>query len=481
MVVDIDGHSLGLADIIDVARNRVEVRLTPDALRRMDGARESVTATARIRSVYGFSTGVGANRSVTLDTGINHGLNLLRSHATDAGSEMNEATVRAMLVIRLSQLAAAGSGLNPDVAIALSEMLNLNVLPVVREFGGIGTADLPALAATALTLLGERAAQDGSIYGNGPSTWATEDALPFISSNALTIARAVLSLDELKRTSEQALLTSALSFVALSGNPESFNPAVAECLYSDADANGYKRLFDLVQSTRSPARIQDPFALRTLAQLIGNVDEEFKATEKLLRKLVVARNENPLVFGSAESGTNDIAHHGLFLMVGLSKRLDTLRQAIAVAAASSLRRISLMCDPEYTGLHRFLAADAAGQSGVMIIEYVAASALSRLRSLSVPVGQQTVVLSLGVEDDASFASESASLLAGCAEPLRVLAACELLCAVRALRQLGIPVADFLSAEVREFLGRAFALPSCMDDRDMSDDLIQAQGLLSEHG
>ena len=104
-----------------------------------------------------------------------------------------------------------------------------------------------------------------------------------------------------------------------------------------------------MRNAGTPARLQDPFALRTLAQLHGNVSEELKATEERLAKLVVARNENPLVFGSAESGTNDIAHHGLFLMLGLTKRLDALRQIVATAAATTLRRISLMYDPR---IHR---------------------------------------------------------------------------------------------------------------------------------
>ena len=205
--------------------------------------------------------------------------------------------------------------------------------------------------------------------------------------------------------------------------------------------------------------------------------EELKATEERLAKLVVARNENPLVFGTAESGTNDIAHHGLFLMLGFDQAPGRLAPGVATAAATTLRRISLMCDPEYTGLHRFLAQDGSGQSGVMVIEYVAAAALSRMRSHAQPVGQQSVVLSLGVEDDASFASESAALLTGGVEALRVLTACELLCAVRILRQMGLDGKQFQNLETREFLERALSLPSDMHDRDLRADLDVAQRLV----
>ncbi|PQZ93074.1 histidine ammonia-lyase HutH [Arthrobacter sp. MYb227] len=476
-MIDIDGLHLSLEDIISVARQRTEVQLTLGAIERITQAHKSVAATARSRPVYGFSTGVGANRSVHLSSGSNHGLNLLRSHAADAGQLLDAPTVRAMLVIRLSQLAAAGSGINPQIPLALATMLNANALPELREFGGIGTSDLPALAGTALTLLGERPTLDGSIYSQGLKDWATEDALPFISSNALTIARSVLAYYDLKVINEQSVLTSALSFVALSGNPEPFSPAVAACLDSGAIAEGYRRIFDLVRNAGTPVRLQDPFALRTMAQLTGNVAEELAATEERLTRLVVSRHENPLVIGTVAEGNNDIAHHGLFLMLGLAKRLDTVRQILATNAATCLRRISFLCDPEYTGLHRFLAQDGFGQSGVMVIEYVAAAALSRLRSHAQPVSQQSVVLSLGVEDDASFASEAAALLVGSVDALRVMTACEMLCSVRALRQLGVDGEHFLSLETREFFSRALDLPEAMEDRDLRLDLEVAQRIL----
>src|SRR5206468_3578178 len=133
--------------------------LAPSAVERMAESQRSARATALDRPVYGRSTGVGANRSVTLDgtdEGNIYGLNLLRSHAVDAGRTLEREAVRAMLVIRLSQLAAGSSGIAPNVADELLAMLNADALPEVREFGGIGTADLPALAGTALTLLGER-------------------------------------------------------------------------------------------------------------------------------------------------------------------------------------------------------------------------------------------------------------------------------------------------------------------------------------
>lgn len=157
-MIVIDGQRLDFRDIVSVADGE-QVVLSPEALARMEESRRSAEATALQRPVYGRSTGVGANRTVSLaeaDGGDSHGLKLLRSHAVDAGKPLERRTVRAMLVVRLSQLAAGASGINPAIAEALAELINSDVVPEVREFGGIGTADLQALSGTALTMLGER-------------------------------------------------------------------------------------------------------------------------------------------------------------------------------------------------------------------------------------------------------------------------------------------------------------------------------------
>ncbi|MHA7302757.1 aromatic amino acid lyase [Pseudarthrobacter sp. MDT1-22] len=237
----------------------------------------------------------------------------------------------------------------------------------MREFGGIGTADLAALAGTALTLLGERPTMGGGIIPEALDGWATEDALPFISSSALTVAQAVLGHQKLAVLMDNLTLVSALSFTAMSGNPEAFSPEVARAM----------------------------------------------------------------VFGSETDGTNGVAHHGLFQMTTLARRIDALHVALGTACATNLRRIDLLCDPAFTGLNRFLAADDSGQSGVMMLEYVAAAAAGLVHANAQPASLQTVVLSLDAEEDASFASLAASRLDSTVQALATMTAVELVCSARA--------------------------------------------------
>lgn len=474
-MIDIDGTNLSLTDIAAVASG-AEVRLTSGAQSRMEASRQAARETARRRPVYGRSTGVGANRSIVLPqngTGGQsspHGLNLLRSHAADSGATLGREVVRGMLVVRLSQLAAGASGIDPAIAEALVHMLNDDTLPEVREFGGIGTADLPALAGTALTLLGERRPLGGKQLRARLSGWDTADALPFISSNALTIARAALSHHVLERLLHNATTISAMSFTALSGNPEAFSPAVAAAADTEAVSEAADTLRSLVEGHGTPARIQDPYCLRTLPQVLGSQSEELSSLGKLLARLVVSGHENPMVHRSHTDGTSDVSHHGLFQMTNLARRLDALQLAVGSACATTLRRIGLLSDPAHTGLNRFLAADDAGQSGVMILEYVAAAAAGRIRANSYPSSLQTVVLSLGAEEDASFASEAAARLESTVQALPTVLAIELICAVRALRLQGHNAEGFKSLRLRRMMAAGSELDNETGDRDLRDDL-----------
>lgn len=474
-MIVIDGLTLDLADVAAVADGE-DVTLAPEAMVRMDESRKSAEATALQRPVYGRSTGVGANRAVSLmeaDGGDTHGLKLLRSHAVDAGKPLARRTVRAMLVVRLSQLAAGGSGINPVIAEALVELINSDVVPEIREFGGIGTADLQALAGTALTMLGERPPLGRGEVPVRLKGWATADALPFISSSALTIAQGVLAQQKLSTLLDNAASVAALSFIAMSGNSEALSPAVAAAADTSAVADAAHTLHSMVQGSGQPARIQDPYCLRTLPQVFGSQTEELNALGALLSRLVTAGHENPLVHGSPSDGSNDVAHHGLFQMTNLARRVDALQLAIGAACATHLRRIDLLCDPKYTGLHPFLAEDGSGQSGLMMLEYVAAAAVGRIRANAQPVSLQTVVLSLGAEEDASFASVATARLESTADALATVAASELVCASRALRLQGRRPEEFASGRLRAMMRAGFTLPSEVEDRDLRGDLEQA--------
>ena len=130
-----------------------------------------------------------------------------------------------MLVTRLNQIGAGGSGVDPAVLEVLADALNRGFTPPVPLYGAIGTGDLTALASTGLCLIGERAWRTGT----GPPPrfqLRPAEALGFMSSNAATIGEAALACHDLRGLTSAAVVIAALSLLAVRGSLEPYSPAV---------------------------------------------------------------------------------------------------------------------------------------------------------------------------------------------------------------------------------------------------------------
>src|SRR3954468_8345361 len=97
---------MSTAEIVAAARREDVVQLTDDVLPRVLASAALAERITTERPVYGRSTGVGANRNELFAPAPGQARALLRSHATSAGPLRSAERVRAMLVVRLNQLAA---------------------------------------------------------------------------------------------------------------------------------------------------------------------------------------------------------------------------------------------------------------------------------------------------------------------------------------------------------------------------------------
>ena len=468
------GGSAGLADIVAVADGG-RARVPDTAIEAVGRAHALTRRLSAEVPTYGRTTGVGANKSAAVVDDAAHGLRLLRSHAVDAGAELPERAVRAMLAVRLNQLCAAGSGVDPAVLGALEGMLNRNALPTVRAHASIGTGDLGALAGTALTLMGERPAT-GPLQPMEP--WGSDNALPFISSNALTIGRTCLVVDTLGRLDRAAAAVYALSFRGLDGNPSVLSPAAVRAVAApgvDVVAERARRLLEFPAGSTGrpaepPARIQDAFGLRAFPISQGAFTHALGTLSEQAGRVLGVAQENPLF----DLAGGAVVHHGAFHQAALGLALDGCNLALAQTGPLVMSRIGMINEPALTGLGPFLATGQEGASGLMMVEYVAASALGELRAAAQPASLGTVSLSRGTEEDASFASQAVAQTERAVDAYRTLLACELVGAVRLLRQRGVVPPAGPLADAYELTA---ALPAEDADRDLRDDLEIAQKLL----
>jgi histidine ammonia-lyase len=347
-------------------------------------------------------------------------------------------------------------------------MLDADALPRVREFGSIGTGDLSALATTALALSGEAPTSNPLPF---VVTLGVDDALPFLSSNAATIGDAVLALVKLRRCAQATIVSAALTFAAVDGNAEAIAEAVERVTPFAGARWVAQQMRALVNPPAAPARIQDSFGLRALPQVHGSLIDALARLDGVITAMANAPSENPVALPGI-----GLAHHGGFHAAYLVQALDAAMAALAQSAQLTLARISVLNEPAFTTLPAFLGDGTPGASGVMVIEYVAASALGTLRGLAMPAGLQSVTLSRGVEEDASFASLAAVNALNAAPTYRTLVGCELVAAVRAVRMRRDQADREHGPALDRVLDLCGALDSALVDRDLSVD-IEVAGTL----
>jgi histidine ammonia-lyase len=459
----------------------IEVELTAAARERIAHSRAVAEAAAERHGVYGRTTGVGANRRVTVQEADRraHSVRLLRSHSGGVGDPLPEELVRATILIRLAQIAAGGGGHRAEIADALVAVLRGRPLPVLRDLGGIGTGDLTFLAQLGLALAGEGewaeqsgvlgAAGDRDERAGAPPRVVIEagDALPLMSSNAATQAAASLAWADARELLDAGLGIAALTFHALDGNREAFAAEVAAARPLPGLTAVSERLRVLTQDAAEPVRLQDPFGLRCLPPVAGALHDALAALHEILAVEINAAAENPLIADGA------VLHHGGFHAAQSALALDTLRLALVPFASMAAARLSHLMEPGLTGLTPFLSVDAPGSSGVLIAEYLAADALARLRAEAAPVVLGTVAISRGLEEHASFAWQAAGQARRALPHLRTVLTLEWVAAERALRMKGAPV-DGVLGPIRSL---ASGFDAQLDDRPIGPDAALAQAAL----
>jgi histidine ammonia-lyase len=471
--VVLDGAALDVGGVVGLAGGTAVPVVPAPAMERARRSWHTAQRLAAAGRLYGRGTGVGAHRSVPVDAEeeSGHGLRLLRSHAGGAGALLPAREIRAMLAVRANQLLAGGSGIQPAFITALTDALRLGVRPAVNEYGGVGTGDLTALAQTGLTLIGERLWLGDPQSGlPAPVALSPGDALALLSSNALALGQSALACHDLTVLLNATHAVAGLSLAAVSGSLEAYAASVHAVRPYPGAARAAMEVRRLLGAPDRPppaaGRIQDPYGFRAFPQVHGPALEAADALRRIVEVEVNCPSENPLI---GEDGTAH--HHGGFFAAPLGLALDGACLALLGTAQLSAARLTALGRADLTGLPAYLASGPTGSSGTMILEYTANSALAELRSCAAPASAGHTVLSQGLEEAASFASQAARQSLRAVDAYRTVLACELVVAVRALRLHPAPPA------VPAFTVAAAALPETTEDRPLTGDVTAAAELL----
>ncbi len=441
-------EGLTLEQLAAIARHGAGVKLSDDSEKRIISTRKLVEQWVKEeKTIYGVTTGFGALSDVAISKKDTRQLqqNILMSHAAGVGDPLEAETVRAVMALRVKDLARGHSGIRLETVKFLIELLNRNVCPVVPEKGSVGASgDLSPLAHLGLPLIGlgevfyegRRMRSDAALEKCGlkPVQLEAAEGLALVNGTQVMTAIGALAVYDAIHLTKLTDIAAAMSLEVLMGSRTEFNSRIHQVRPhpgQTAAADNMEKITlnsEIITSHKDCSRIQDAYTLRCSPQVHGASRDAVFYSRQVLETEMNSSTNNPLIFSESQDFLLGGNFHGQ--PVGLA--LDFLCMAVSELANISERRIERLVNPMLSGLPAFLVKDGGLNSGFMIAQYTAAALVSENKVLSHPASVDSIPTSANKEDHVSMGTISARKCRDIVKNTEDVIAIELLCAAQAL-------------------------------------------------
>ncbi|HWM91069.1 MAG TPA: histidine ammonia-lyase [Thermoanaerobaculia bacterium] len=435
---------------------------------------------------YGVTTGFGEFKNIPVAPDHLEELqrNLLLSHSVGVGENADpddmvnyfEAeVVRAIIAIRLNAFLKGHSGVRPELVRALESLLNRGIVPLVPLRGSVGSSgDLCPLSHLFSVLIGEgryyvvREPEDlrGSIHrdlregrslaedlGEPLLTLGVKESLALINGTTVSTALLALAVHDAERAADVADAAVALSLEAVCGSVRALDARVHEARGQAGQIASAARIRELLRGSRLVERagaVQDVYSLRCAPTVHGAARDAIAYARRIAEIEVNAATDNPLFFpgapeppfdhefrenwpegyrGDQRAGYSAGNFHGE--PVGFAA--DFLAIGLAELANISERRTQMLLDAtQNRNLPANLIPRRGVNSGLMLIQYAAASLVSENKVLSHPASVDSIPTSANSEDHNSMATIAARKLRTVLRNTQSTLAIELIVAAQAV-------------------------------------------------
>ncbi|MGD2186000.1 MAG: histidine ammonia-lyase [Desulfobacterales bacterium] len=441
-------EGMTLENLIAIARKGAKVQLTADAEKQIKKSRHLIERWVQDeRRIYGITTGFGALSEVAISKADTRRLqkNILMSHAAGVGKPFDEETVRAILALRIKDLARGHSGICLSTVQQLAAILNWGVCPVIPEKGSVGASgDLAPLAHLGLVLLGLGEAyfkgqrlsgrQALSKCGLKPLRLESGEGLALVNGTQVMTAIGGLAVFDAGLLAKLTDIAAAMSLEVLMGSRTEFDPKIHRVRPHPgqaAVADNMARITqnsEIITSHKDCSRIQDAYTLRCSPQVHGASRDAVRYCHNVIETEMNSSTNNPLIFSDSE----EVLLGGNFHGQPIAMAMDFLGIAVAELADISERRIERLVNPMLSGLPAFLVDDNGLNSGFMLAQYTAAALVSENKVLCHPASIDSIPTSANKEDHVSMGTISARKCRDIVANTESVIAIELLCAAQAL-------------------------------------------------
>jgi histidine ammonia-lyase len=322
-----------------------------------------------------------------------------------------------------------------------------------------------------------------SAAGLRPIALDAKEGLALVNGTQGMLAVGILASARAEALAKCVDVVAAMSIDAALGTDRPFDPrlhALRPHPGQAASASNLRRALaesEILASHRESGHlVQDAYSLRCAPQVHGAFRDVLGYCREVLAREAGSVSDNPIVL--PEDG--EILSGGNFHGAPVAAALDALAAVSVSLASMSERRLYRLLDPTLNnGLPPFLVRDVGLNSGLMLVQYTAASIVSESKWLAHPAAVDSITSSAGQEDHVSMGMTSARHARECVANAEVVVALEALAAAQGID---------LRAPLRPGRGTAAGLeavrgvvPHLEADRELGPDIEAAIELVRSGG
>ncbi|RDL36930.1 uncharacterized protein BP5553_04363 [Venustampulla echinocandica] len=494
----IDGRRLTLASIVATARYGATAYIDSDTQARLAESTNALASSLKEgRIIYGVNTGFGGSADtrtqkveelqrilirelhygiLSSSTPEIHRNPIQESKSVDdesyirdllkrglpmedpvATTCMQEAWVRAAILVRTNSLASGHSGVRPILVQRMVDLLTKDIVPMIPVHGSISASgDLSPLSYIAGTLQGKstlrvRAGVRGlekrhivtadvalANAGLNPIKLAPKEGLAIVNGTAISSAIGALAMHDSHCLAVLSQVLTCMSVEALRGTNESFDPFFAAVRPHPGQIESAHNIYNFLRGSKLIQQNdgsevgslrQDRYSIRTASQWLGPVLEDLFLAHKQVTIEFNSVTDNPLINREGKS-----LHGGNFQAKAVTSAMEKSRQGAQSIGRMLFTQCTELINPTTNrGLPPNLVADEPSQSFVMkAVDLMVAALLSELGFLANPVGSHVQTAEMGNQALNSLALISARYTHTALDVLSKLAAAHLFALCQAL-------------------------------------------------
>jgi len=424
-------QKLTLADIDHILSNDHSLELDPALTLKVQACRSYLEdkLAGSHDPFYGINTGFGSLCNVKISNDELTALqqNLVRSHACGMGDRIPDEIARLILFLKIKNMSLGHSGVRVALVDRMVNLYNRGIVPTIYELGSLGASgDLSPLAHLGLTIIGED--KHNPIE---PFDLKEKEGIAILNGTQFCLSYASWSTIMADKMYRLANHIAAMSLEAFRCDSDPFHAAIHRIRPHKGQQVTAQMINDLRSdsplSKEPKVSVQDPYSFRCIPQVHGASYDAIQHTRNVVEQELNSVTDNPLIFPEEDL----IMSGGNFHAQPLGMVLDYLALAISEIGSISERRIYQLINGD-RGLPPFLVSDAGLNSGMMIVQYTAASIASQNKQLCTPATADSIISCKGQEDHVSMAANAATKCMRVAKNLQRILSLELLVSAQAL-------------------------------------------------